>query len=394
MSDGHRDVIVPRRLGRSSDPVLLDTLVALLQAAGKDAASAVLAKGRRMISVRLEGRSTWPDRREHRSTHLDTFRIGFDLAPADRLVRPGTRVAAVELLRGVDVDRALGAVPHQTGVRDVMLDDPASQHNHARPLRTHRDGVDAADVLDDVDLELVWRGLEGVEVQHVAQTAVGQGGAEDRDVVPVRPVIHGGLVVDLLAQAGDDFARGPVQGLLLVLGRLLLLQHPVQDGDDPILERAIVAVGNDEVADAVHALLPQACAVGREGAQVGGGQAFDEVLLDPARGRDDGGDVSMLDQPAERLAEAGGDQVRGVTQEDGGAVARRGIAPQSHAIHDPCRLPDGGRLEAHAGHAIDQVGDGQVAIGACIEVETLDGDGRGRDWIGWLEDRVGGSCRR
>lgn len=48
-----------------------------------------------------------------------------------------------------------------------------------------------------------------MEVEHVAQRAVREGGAEDRDGVSVRPVEDRGLVVDFGPQARDDGARGP-----------------------------------------------------------------------------------------------------------------------------------------------------------------------------------------
>ena len=214
--------------------------------------------------------------------HLDAVAVHLDLPPADRLVRPRACIAAVELLRRVDVHGTLGAVAHQVRVGDVVLDDAAAQDDHARPLRTHGDGVDLADVLDNVDAQLLGRRLERVEVEHVAQAAIGQGGAEDGDVVLPGPVVDRLLVVDLLAQTVDHLARRPVHGFVRLLALLLLGQHGVEDGQHPVLEGAVVVVGHDEVADAVEALCAQAGAGGGEVAQIGGPQALDEVLLDAA----------------------------------------------------------------------------------------------------------------
>ena len=236
--------------------------------------------------------------------YLDAVPVQLDLAPADSLVWPRARVAPVKLLRRVDVDGALGPVAHQVGVGNVVLDQPAAQDNHARPLGPHGNGVDLANVLDNVDAQLLGRRLECVEVEHVAQAAVGECGAEDGDVVLPRPVVDGPLVVDLLAQAVDDLARRPVQRLVRLLAGLLLGEHLVEQRHDPVLKGAVVAVGHDEVADAVHALLAQAGAGRREGAQVRGRQALDQVLLDTAGRRDNGRDMAVLDQVAQCFAQA------------------------------------------------------------------------------------------
>jgi hypothetical protein len=46
-------------------------------------------------------------------------------------------------------------------------------------------------------------------------------------------------------------------------------------------------------------------------------EALDEVLLDSASGGDEAGDVFVLDEEADDLAETGGDEVGGVAEEDG-----------------------------------------------------------------------------
>lgn len=121
-----------------------------------------------------------------------------DLAPRYSFIRPRSSIAAVVFLTSVDVNGMLRAVPHEAGIRDMVLDDASSEDDHSRALRPHRDGVDRPDILDDVYRERLGRRLERVEVEHVAKAAVRQGRAEDRDVILVRPVVDGPLVVDLL----------------------------------------------------------------------------------------------------------------------------------------------------------------------------------------------------
>jgi hypothetical protein len=62
-----------------------------------------------------------------------------------------------------------------------MLTDPSPQDDHSRLLRPDAQVVQPPDIAYDVDDEP--RVLVRVEIDHVAQGAVGQGGAEDRDVV-------------------------------------------------------------------------------------------------------------------------------------------------------------------------------------------------------------------
>ena len=53
-----------------------------------------------------------------------------------------------------------------------------------------------------------------MEVKHVSETAVCQGGTEYGDIVLVCPVINGFLVVDFFAKSVDYFARCPVDGFI------------------------------------------------------------------------------------------------------------------------------------------------------------------------------------
>ena len=93
-----------------------------------------------------------------------------------------------------------------------------------------------------------------MEEQHIAETSVRQGGTEHRDGVLVGPVVDGGPVVDLLAEAGDHGAGRPDKRLLVALGGFLLLEHLVEDGNDPVFKGAVVVVRDNQVPDSIHAL--------------------------------------------------------------------------------------------------------------------------------------------
>ena len=326
--------------------------------------------------------------------YFNAVAVGLDLAPADGLVRAGAGVAAVKLLGCVHVDGALGAVAHQAGVGDVVLDEAAAEDEHAGAAGADGQVVELADVARDGDVEDGRGGAEGVEVEHVAEGAVREGGAEDGDAVAVRPVEDRGLVGDLGAQAGDDGAGGPDEAVRVGgggrFGGFLLGEHGVEDRDDPVFEGAVVAVGDDEVADAVHALFPQAGAVGAEGGEVGGREAFDQVFFDAAGGGDDGGDVGVLDQVAEGGAEARGDEVGGVAEEEGGFGAGLGVPEAPHVVDDADGVGDGAGLEPHVCHVGDQFGDGDVAVGIVVEVDAGDLVGAGGDGGGGFEDGVCG----
>ena len=271
----------------------------------------------------------------------------------------------------------------------MVLDQSPAQDDHAGALGVHGDVVELADVARDGDVEDGRGGAEGVEVEHVAQGAVGQGGAEHRDGVFVGPVEDGGFVGDFGAEAGDDGAGGPDEAVLVVRfvfgglsGGFLLGEHGVEDGDDPVFEGAVVAVGHDEVADAVHALFAEGGAVGGEGGEVGGREAFDQVFFDAAGRGDDGGDVAVLDEVAQGGAQAGRDEVGRVAEEEGRSGARFGVAEAAHVVDDAGGVGDGAGLEAHSAHVGDELGDGDVAVGVVVEFDAGDlgrvGGDRGR----------------
>lgn len=80
---------------------------------------------------------------------------------------------------------------------------PRSDNSLTCLLRRGPDGdvVDPPHVLHDVHHEVAPKAcLVRMEVEHVPNGAVGQGGAEDGDVVLVAPIVDRVLVVDLLPQ--------------------------------------------------------------------------------------------------------------------------------------------------------------------------------------------------
>ena len=70
----------------------------------------------------------------------------------------------------------------------MVFHQPAAEYDHVGALGVDGEVVEPAYVAGDGDVEDGGGGAEGVEVEHVAQGAVGEGGAEDRDGVLVGPV--------------------------------------------------------------------------------------------------------------------------------------------------------------------------------------------------------------
>jgi hypothetical protein len=72
----------------------------------------------------------------------------------------------------------------------------------------------------------------------------------------VTPIINALLVIDLFSQPIDHRARRPDHLLHLVVvvpvvavkGLRLFGYHLVEDGDDPVFERAIVGIGDEQVS--------------------------------------------------------------------------------------------------------------------------------------------------
>ena len=237
-----------------------------------------------------------------------------------------------------------------------------------------------------------------MEVEHVTKGAVGEGGAEHRDAVSVGPVEDGGFVGDLGAEAGDDGAGGPDEAGLWVVGGclvnfgggFLLCEHGVEDRDDPVLKGTVVAIGHDEVADAIHAFFPQVGAIGAEGGEIGGGKAFDQVFFDAAGRRDNGGDVTVLDEIAEGGAEARGDEVGGVAEEDGRFGAGLWVLEAAHIVDDADGVGDGAGLETHVCHVGDEFGNGDVTVRVVVEIDPGDLLDVGGDGSGGFKDGVCG----
>lgn len=131
------------------------------------------------------------------------------------------------------------------------------------------------------------------------------------------PVQDRALVVDLVAQALYHFTRRPPYSV--VAGSLLLLDHIVQDRYDPVFEFAIIVVRHEQVADPVETSAAQICAVQVELSSrrnISRSQAFDQIFFDPTSGRDQAIDVFVLDQEANDLSKAGGNQIRRVAEEN------------------------------------------------------------------------------
>ena len=105
----------------------------------------------------------------------------------------------------------------------------------------------------------------------------------------VSPIIHRFLIVDFFPQTADHRARCPH-----FTRSLLLLQHGIQNGIHPVLEFAVVVVGNDEVPDAVHTSAPKICPTQVEVSQVSFAKALNKVLFNPSRSRHEHRDVFVL----------------------------------------------------------------------------------------------------
>lgn len=140
-----------------------------------------------------------------------------------------------------------------------MLDNSTAKNDHAGALGLHGYFIDPLNVFDNVDTQLLWRALESMEEEHIAKTSVSESRAENGYVVFVGPVINRPLIVDFLTEPMDDFAGSPDDGFVVVLGGLLLFQQLVENRDDPVLEGAVIVVGNKKVANTIHALCSKSC---------------------------------------------------------------------------------------------------------------------------------------
>ena len=107
------------------------------------------------------------------------------------------------------------------------------------------------------------------------------------------------------------------------------MEHGVEDGDYPVFEGAVVAVGDYEVADSVHTFGSKTGSRRGEGSEVGVSEAFDEVFFHSAGRGDDGGDMVMLNEVAECFTKSGRDQIGRVAEEYGGLRSCFWISPCS-----------------------------------------------------------------
>jgi len=109
----------------------------------------------------------------------------------------------------------------------------------------------------------------------------------------------------------------------------LLLDHPVEDGRDPLLKLAIVVVGHEQVAYPVEPLLAQCLAVELKVAHVGRRETLDKVLLYPTGRTHEHVHHAVLHEVADDVAHAARDQVGRVRQEHGalGRCAHGRVAP-------------------------------------------------------------------
>ena len=212
-------------------------------------------------------------------------------------------------MAGIDKNGEVGAVPHQVGVARVMLHQATAEDDHPRLLGEESLVVDAVDILTDVYDQARVPVL--LEEKHIADRAVSDGGAEDGNVVLVSPVIDRIRVVNLLPHPPNHLRWRPLRPLLTLLD-----EHRIQERSEPILKLTVIVVWDEHVANAVDAALPQIrtweCGV----ANVVWGHALHEVLLDPARRRDDDVNHTVLDEKTYHLPHAARDHVGGVGEKD------------------------------------------------------------------------------
>mmetsp|Transcript_9402 Transcript_9402/g.24335 ORF Transcript_9402/g.24335 Transcript_9402/m.24335 type:complete len:310 (+) Transcript_9402:40-969(+) len=244
------------------------------------------------------------------SVHLDRLRRGLDLAPRHSLIGLCTRIGTVKLLARVHKDGIVSAIAHQIRIANMVFDEPTTENDHARASRVHCRVVYRADVRRNVEDQPGV--LERLKVYHVANRAVSESRAEDGDAVLGSPVVDGVLVCDALAHLCDHLRWCPICPV-----RFLLCEHLIQHWHHPLLKEAVVAVGHEQVADAVDALTAQLGTAQGKIANVMMCEALHEVFLDPASRGHNHINEAMLCEVAQRLSCAGRDQVGRVAQEDG-----------------------------------------------------------------------------
>ena len=166
-----------------------------------------------------------------------------------------------------------------------------------------------------------------MEIYHVPNRSIRNGWAEYRDVILksylslsaenrsgwnhlVRPVIYRSLVVDLLPQSPDERAGSP-KGPCFVLFR----QHSVQQRHEPVLKFAVVLVRYDEISDTIHAFSSQIGTIQPKVGQIGVTETFDEILLDPACGGDNGSNMLVFHEMQDDFTKARRNKIGRIAQE-------------------------------------------------------------------------------
>lgn len=120
----------------------------------------------------------------------------------------------------------------------------------------------------------------------------------------ISPVVHRFLIVNFFPQAVDESTGRPDLASLLLFGK-----HGIENGHEPVLEFAIVVVGDDEVPDAVHATAAEVSTVHIEVGEVSLAKALDEILFDTASSGNQSGDVLVFGKVEDEFAQTGGNEI-------------------------------------------------------------------------------------
>mmetsp|Transcript_7046 Transcript_7046/g.7985 ORF Transcript_7046/g.7985 Transcript_7046/m.7985 type:complete len:284 (+) Transcript_7046:278-1129(+) len=190
----------------------------------------------------------------------------------------------------------------------MVLDDSAAQNNHPCLLRVHRELIDLANVLQNVDDKAAF--VEVVEKQIVSDRSVGQSWAEHWDVILPAPVVSALFVVDRLAHPVDDHARREDRALLN-----LLFVHLFNQRQKKFLKLSVTFIRSQHVADPINAGVSQLSSANRKVADVKVAEALDEVLLDAAGCSDDAVHHFMLAEVSDDVPHSTADHVGGVSEE-------------------------------------------------------------------------------
>lgn len=81
-------------------------------------------------------------------------------------------------------------------------------------------------------------------------------------------------------------------------------QRLIEDGVNPVLEFAVVVIGDNKVSNAIEATFSELGSVKGEACNPGISEAFNKVLLDTSSGGDNGIDHFVLDEVTNGFAHA------------------------------------------------------------------------------------------